>query len=128
MNISVVILTKNEEVDIEGCLASVGWSNDIWVLDSESEDKTVEIATRNGASVRVRRFDGFASQRNFGLRELPYRHEWLLILDADERVTVELRQALMRFVETASPAVAAGRIQRRDFFMNRWLRHAQISP
>lgn len=60
MSVSVLILTKNEERDLRNCLASVAWSDDVWVLDSESEDKTVDIATAWGARVRVRPFDGFA--------------------------------------------------------------------
>lgn len=128
MSVSVLILTKNEERDLRNCLASVAWSDDVWVLDSESEDKTVDIATAWGARVRVRPFDGFASQRNFGLHEFSYKYQWLLILDADERVTDVLREELLHFVKHAPETVAAGRIQRRDFFMNRWLRHAQISP
>jgi glycosyltransferase involved in cell wall biosynthesis len=85
-NVSVLILTKNEEEDLPGCLESVAWCNDVWVLDSESLDKTTDIAKAYGAHVHVRPFDGFASQRNFG------------------------------------------RLQRRDYFMRRWLKHAQISP
>lgn len=128
MNISVLILTKNEESDIRGCIEEVGWCDDIWILDSESQDKTVEIAKNCGAKIHVRGFDGFASQRNYGLHKLPYKHDWLLILDADERVTSELGIVMQGFTENAPDTVAAARIQRRDFFMKRWLRHAQISP
>jgi glycosyltransferase involved in cell wall biosynthesis len=127
-NVSVLILTKNEEADLPGCLESVAWCNDVWVLDSESHDKTADVARAYGAHVHVRPFDGFASQRNFGLHQLAFKHDWLLILDADERVTKHLAAEIHSVIKTAPPEAAAGRLQRRDYFMRRWLKHAQISP
>ena len=88
--ISVLILTRNEEKDLPGCLESVSWSDDIHVFDSFSEDRTVEIARTHGANVVQRAFDGYASQRNAALRGLPFRYEWLFMLDADERPTPAL--------------------------------------
>jgi glycosyltransferase involved in cell wall biosynthesis len=126
-NISVLILTKNEEQDIPDCLASVACSDDVHVLDSESTDTTVSIAKNAGAKVTVRPFDGYASQRNFGLK-LPFKHGWVLILDADERITPELSVEMQEFVVTAPSNVAAARIRRRDIWWGRWLKHAQISP
>ena len=79
-SISVLILTKNEQQDLPACLASVTWSDDIHVLDSESTDATVALAVDAGAIVSVRSFDGYASQRNFGLK-LPFKNDWVLILD-----------------------------------------------
>ena len=87
--ISVLILTHNEEQDLPGCLDSVAWCDDIHVLDSESMDRTAEIARQRGATVTTRRFDNYAAQRNAGMR-LPFRHAWVLVLDADERPTREL--------------------------------------
>lgn len=127
MGISVFILTKNEQQDLPGCLASVSWSDDIHVLDSESTDTTVGIAEDFGAKVTVRPFDGYASQRNFGL-QLPFQHSWILILDADERVPPALASEMGDFVSTAPQSVAAARMRRRDFWWGRWLKHAQISP
>jgi glycosyltransferase involved in cell wall biosynthesis len=91
LNYSVLILTLNEEKLLPGCLASVQGSNDIVVLDSGSTDRTVEIAKEAGARVVVRAFDTFAQQRNFAQREIAFRYPWVLHLDADERVPVELR-------------------------------------
>ena len=79
-SISVLILTKNEQQDLPACLASVTWSDDIRVLDSESTDQTVALAMDAGAIVSVRPFDGYASQRNFGLK-LPFKNDWVLILE-----------------------------------------------
>jgi glycosyltransferase involved in cell wall biosynthesis len=125
--ISVLILTKNEELDLPGCLQSVAWSDDVHVLDSQSTDQTVALAQQAGARVSVRAFDGYASQRNAGLK-LPFRHPWLLILDADERVPSALVQEMAAFIAAAPERVAAGRMRRRDIWWGTWLKHAQISP
>ena len=125
--ISVLILTKNEERDLPGCLKSVAWSDDVHVLDSLSTDATVALAQQAGAHVSSRAFDGYASQRNHGLG-LPFIHEWLLILDADERIPAALAAELTTFVQTAAQDVAAARFRRRDIWWGRWLKHAQISP
>ena len=87
--ISVLILTLNEEQDLPGCLDSVAWCDDIHVFDSGSTDRTVEIAREHGATVTVHEFESFAAQRNASM-QLPFRHEWVLVLDADERSTPEL--------------------------------------
>ena len=124
--ISVVILTLNEEQDLPGCLDAVAWCDDIQVLDSGSRDRTVEIARAHGATVTTRAFDSFAGQRNASM-QLPFRHPWVLVLDADERPTPELNAEMQRAVAAASPAVAAFRIRRRDFLWGRWLKHAQMT-
>jgi glycosyltransferase involved in cell wall biosynthesis len=126
--ISVLILTRNEELDLPGCLASVAWSDDVHVFDSESTDRTREIAEANGAHVTTRRFDNYAAQRNASLETLSFKHDWIFILDADERPTPKLAEE-MQFAVTATPdGVAAYRVRRRDFLWNTWLKHAQISP
>jgi glycosyltransferase involved in cell wall biosynthesis len=125
--ISVLILTKNEEQDLPGCLESVAWSDDIHVFDSHSSDRTIAIAQKGGARVTQRRFDGYASQRNAALNSLPFRHKWVLILDADERIP-ESTAGEMQIFAASDPAQAAARLRRRDMFMGTWLRHAQMSP
>jgi glycosyltransferase involved in cell wall biosynthesis len=126
--ISVLILTRNEERDLPGCLASVAWSDDVHVFDSLSTDRTVQIAREHGAHVAERAFDNYASQRNAALSGLPFRHPWLFILDADERIPGDLVPALQAFVQSAAPGVDAARIRRRDFLFGRWLKHCQMSP
>lgn len=126
--ISVLILTKNEEQDLPGCLESVAWSDDVHVFDSMSTDRTGEIARNAGANFVQRAFDGYSSQRNAALDGLPFKHEWIFILDADERPTPELAQEMQQAVATAVAAVGAFRLRRRDFFEGTWLKHAQISP
>jgi glycosyltransferase involved in cell wall biosynthesis len=126
--ISVLILTRNEEIDLPQCLASVAWCDDVHVFDSESTDRTREIAAAAGAHVTVRSFDGYASQRNAALTTLPFRHAWVFLLDADERPTPELAREMLAV--TANPAETIGgfRMRRRDFFAGRWLAHAQLTP
>lgn len=125
--ISVLILTKNEEQDLPGCLDSVSWCDDVHVFDSESTDGTVAIAQRRGATVNTRPFDGYARQRNAAL-QLPFRHRWVLVLDADERPTAELSSEMQRVVQTAGEEVSAYRLRRRDFLWGTWLKHAQLTP
>lgn len=127
MSISVLILTKNEQQDLPGCLESVAWSDDIFVLDSFSTDKTVEVANKYGVHVRQREFDGYASQRNFGLK-LPFKYQWILILDADERIPPQLKGEIEEFLKNPPIQVAACRFRRRDIWWGVWLKHSQISP
>jgi glycosyltransferase involved in cell wall biosynthesis len=125
--ISVLILTHNEEQDLPGCLDSVAWCDDIHILDSESTDRTAEIARQRGANVTTRPFDNYAAQRNAGM-QLPFRHPWVLVLDADERPTPELSAEMPRAIAVAPAAVAGFRIRRRDYLWGRWLKHAQLTP
>jgi glycosyltransferase involved in cell wall biosynthesis len=125
--ISVLILTKNEEQDLPGCLESVAWSDDVQVLDSESTDRTVEIARARGCTVTTRRFDGYAKQRNAGMA-LAFKHAWVLVLDADERPTPALSAEMNDAVDAAPESVSGFRMRRRDFLWGTWLKHAQMTP
>lgn len=125
--ISVLILTKNEELDLPGCLESLQWCDDVHVLDSMSTDATVSIATSFGAKVASNAFKGYASQRNFGLA-LPFKYQWVLVVDADERIPAALVSEMQSLVVGVPPTVTAGRIRRRDIWMETWLKHSQISP
>src|SRR5579883_959262 len=100
--ISVLILTKNEESDLPGCLESVSWSDDVFVFDSLSTDRTEEIARKHGVNFVQRKFDGYAKQRNAALEGLPFRYDWIFILDADERPTPALAEEMRQVVKTAS--------------------------
>jgi glycosyltransferase involved in cell wall biosynthesis len=125
--ISVLILTKNEQQDLPGCLDSVSWSDDIHVFDSDSTDRTREIAQSRGATVTIRKFDTYARQRNAAL-ELPFRYPWVLVLDADERATSALSAEAQRAILDVPAGVSAFRIRRRDFLWGTWLKHAQLTP
>lgn len=126
--ISVVILTRNEEQDLPDCLRSAAWCDDVHVLDSFSTDQTAALAAAAGARVTQRAFDGYASQRNAGLNLPSLRHPWVLFLDADERVPGPLAREMAAAVAGASTRYGAFRMRRRDHFMGRWLKHAQLSP
>jgi glycosyltransferase involved in cell wall biosynthesis len=132
--ISVLILTKNEEQDLPGCLDSVAWSDDIHVYDSGSSDGTAAIAARAGAHFFTRTtgsgqelFGGNeAAHKNWALANLPFKYSWVLHLDADERVTPELAASAVEAVRNSGDKVAF-QIQRRDFWDERWLKHVQTT-
>ena len=125
--ISVMILTRNEAANLPGCLASVAWSDDVHVLDSLSTDDTQAIATAAGARVTERAFDNWSSHQNWALANLPFKFPWVFYLDADERVTPELGDALQQ--AAAAPGdCCAFRVRRRDYFLDTWLKHVQTSP
>jgi len=126
--VSVLILTKNEKQDLPGCLASVAWCDDVHVFDSFSEDGTVEIAVDFGAKITQRIFDNWSSHQNWGLVNIDFKYNWVLYIDADERVSEELKSAVLNASMIVNDNVAY-EIQRRDFSWNGvWLKHAQISP
>lgn len=123
--ISVIVLTYNEEANIQRCLDSVSWSDDILVVDSFSEDRTVEISKRQGARVIQRPFDDFSSQRNFASEQGNLKYEWVLHLDADEVVTPELRAELLAAVLGDKDAY---RVSSKLIFCGKFLRHAGLFP
>src|SRR5271167_3227082 len=125
--ISVLILTRNEQLDLPGCLASVAWSDDIHVFDSFSTDATPEIAKAAGAQLHQRVFDDYATHRNAAL-QVAFTHPWVLLLDADERLTPGLCSEMQAAVAQAPAEIGGFRLRRRDFLFDTWLKHAQISP
>lgn len=127
MAVSVLILTLNEEINIVDCLASVAWSNDIVVLDSMSVDRTEELALNAGARVVKRKFDNWSAHQNWAVQTIDFRNPWVLYLDADERCDLSLQTEVLSRAITAAPEDAF-RIRRKDFYMGRWLRRAQLYP
>lgn len=126
--ISILILTRDEEVNLPGCLESVSWSDDIIVFDSFSTDSTVEIAKTAGARVFQRRFDDYAAQRNAALTEVQYKYPWIFMIDADERVTPELRAEIDRVLAHDDSRTTLYRIRRKDMFLGRWLKRSSGYP
>ena len=126
--ISILILTKNEQKDLPGCLESVSWSDDIVVYDSCSQDCTQDIAASAGARVVERSFDNWASHQNWGLRNINFRNPWVFYIDADERLTAEAAAEISVISNDFDPGFVAYRIRRRDFFQSRQLRYVQTSP
>jgi len=128
MDVSVLILTLNEEVNLPRCLSSLKWTNDVVVLDSGSNDRTCDIARRAGARVVHRKFDDYAKQRNFGLEDIEYKYPWILMVDADEVVSPELAREIDVVLANGASNICMYRMRRKDFFMGRWLRFSSGYP
>ena len=125
MKISVAIITLNEERNIADAIASVEWADEIVVVDSGSEDRTREIAESLGARVIVNQWPGFSDQKQFATDAAS--NDWILSLDADERVSVELRDELLTIA--ADKSTPAGyRIPRLSYDMGRPIRHGGWYP
>jgi (heptosyl)LPS beta-1,4-glucosyltransferase len=122
--ISAILLTKNEEANVADCLDTVQWADHILVLDSLSQDATVKLARDHGAEVRQRVFDNYAGQRNAALDMAS--SDWVLFVDADERVTpdlaAEVRLAVME------ERFAGWWVPRNNYMFGRWIRHAGWYP
>lgn len=126
--VSVIVLTRDEEINIDECLECLGFSDDIVVYDSLSEDRTVELA-RRFENVRVieRRFDNWSAHQNWAVQNIGFKHPWVLYIDADERVTPELAEELRSLADPECEE-SAFRMRRKDMFMGRWIRHATLYP
>jgi glycosyltransferase involved in cell wall biosynthesis len=121
-----VITTKDEEVHIARCVDSALPLGPVIVLDSESRDRTTELARQSGASVVVHPWEGYAAQKNWALSNLPIKTEWVLFLDADERLTDASRAEIS---EAVSRADADGyHIARENIVLGQRLRHAWWYP
>jgi glycosyltransferase involved in cell wall biosynthesis len=122
--VSILIPVRNEEENLPRCLASVAWADEIVVVDSQSTDRTVEIAAAHGARVVQFHFNGtWPKKKNWALENIDWRHEWVFILDADEEMPPEA-EAEFREIVTSFPAADGYWINRRFWFMGQWLRHA----
>jgi (heptosyl)LPS beta-1,4-glucosyltransferase len=121
MTLSVVVLTRNEAENIERCLKSVQWADEIVVVDAESTDGTPEIAERLGARVIVHPWEGAGAQYAFGIAQA--RSDWVLILDADEEVTAELADAIRKAIADPQNPFAGYKVRRVNYALGRWLRY-----
>ncbi len=126
--VSVMIFTLNEELNLPNCLDSLRWCDDVIVVDSFSRDATREIAERRGARFFQNEFKGFGVQRNWAMDHTRPKHDWVLIMDADERVTDELVAEMTQVLAGPVDGVGAFRIARRFHLWGRWLRHSSLYP
>lgn len=126
--ITVVILTKNEAHDLPGCLQSVAWCNDIFVLDSGSDDDTVTIATEAGAKIVYNKFESFGKQRNFALDKIQFQYQWILFLDADERVTPAFYKSMLEAIQQSDNAIAGFYCCWKMILEDVWLKHSDNFP
>lgn len=122
--VSALVLTCNEADQIEDCLHSLSWADEIFMVDSFSTDGTVEIVRSRFPHVRIDQHEyfGAGAQRNFALDRLS--HDWVFVLDADERVTPEARDEILRLLE--KPRLWAWEIRRRNFLHDRELRYGGL--
>lgn len=125
MDVSVVIITKNEASHIAAALESVSWADDVVVVDSGSSDRTVEIARRYTDRVSTRAWEGYGAQKNYatGLAA----HDWVLSLDADERVSPELVTEIEDMM-LRRPTMRGYRIPRTTRYLGRWIRSTDWYP
>lgn len=120
MKIAATIITFNEADNIREACKSVGWADEILVVDSHSTDQTRDIAARCGARVIDRDWPGFAAQKQFAVEQA--QHDWIFSLDADERVSPELRRSIDKLRDQPDEQLADGyQIARRSFYQGRWI-------
>ena len=125
MKISVCIICLNEEQNIEYCLASATWADEIIVIDAGSEDKTIEIVKSFDARLFQREWTGYVDQKNFALSKAD--GDWVLSLDADEVVSSDLREEIKLLIDGA-PEKDGYVIPRLSYYQNRWIRHSGFYP
>lgn len=127
--VAAVVLTYNEERNLPDCLASLaGWVDELFVVDSGSTDGTVDIARDALAVVAQHPFEHYGAQRNWAIDNLPITAPWTLHVDADERITPELRESIEAALRVKSGDVAGYLVSRRTIFMGRWIRHGGHYP
>jgi glycosyltransferase involved in cell wall biosynthesis len=128
-SLAVLILTGNEEKNISKCLASIApLGAKTYIVDSLSEDRTVEIARSMGATVKQRAWTTYADQFNWGLDNAGITEQWIMRMDADEEVTPELASAIREFLNNPPADVAGVYVRRRVYFMGQWIRHGGYYP
>jgi glycosyltransferase involved in cell wall biosynthesis len=124
MDISAVIITLNEEANIQACLESVAWAGQIVVVDAESTDRTREIALEYTPDVHTRKWEGYAGAKAYAISRAT--SEWVLSLDADERATPDLKREIQSL--PAEPGVEGYMVPIKPYFLGRWIRHCGWYP
>ena len=124
MGLSVVLIARDAASQLPECLASVAFADEVVLVDSASTDGTPEVAARYGARVVQKEWLGFGRQKQFAVEQA--HNDWVLCLDADERVSPELAASIVRALE--SPVAPVYRMARRNRFLGRWLRHGEGYP
>jgi glycosyltransferase involved in cell wall biosynthesis len=127
--VSVIVLTQDEQANISACLESVAWAEDVIVVDSGSRDGTIGRAKAVRSDVRVfeHPFQNFGDQRNWALDQAQPRHEWILFVDADERITPACAEEIRKAVATPGDRVGFF-LAPRNLFLGRWLKHCTFYP
>jgi len=126
MKISAIVITFNEEHNIAAALESLSWADEIVIVDSESSDRTVEIASRFTDRLFVRPWPGYSAQKNFAADQAKF--DWVFSLDADERVSPHLKNAILKVRDQPDPQAAGFETPRRTFYLGRWIKHSGWWP
>jgi glycosyltransferase involved in cell wall biosynthesis len=126
--LSVVILARNEAINIEACVRAVNWCEDVVVIDDASTDGTDRLAIAAGARVVQHPFRSFADQRNWAMEQADLRHEWVLHLDADEVVTESLQRLIEETLSATAADTVAFRMCRKTIFQGTWLKFSDGFP
>jgi glycosyltransferase involved in cell wall biosynthesis len=121
--ISAIILTKNEEKNIKDCLDSLSWCDERIVIDDESTDNTLDIAEKTGAKVYKHKLKNFSDQRNYGLEKA--RGDWLLFIDADERISAALWFEIMQHINDPIKNATGFLLKRKDIMWGKELKHGE---
>ncbi|ACK65482.1 glycosyl transferase family 2 [Rippkaea orientalis PCC 8801] len=125
--VSVLIPAKNEELNLPACLESVARADEIFMVDSQSSDRSTEIAQQYGAKVVQFEFNGrWPKKKNWSLDNLPFRNDWVLIVDCDERITPELWDEIAEVIE--DPSHNGYYLNRKVFFLGKWIRYGGKYP
>lgn len=124
--LSACVITYNEEERLAGCLKSLAWCDELVVVDSHSTDRTRDIARQLGARVIERDWPGFGPQKDFAVRAAA--HDWVLCLDADERVSAELRNAIMALRTRGFSGACGWELPRLTWYLGAWIRHGVWYP
>ena len=126
MNLSAIVITKNAAAKIKDCLASLKFADEIIVVDSGSTDKTKELSLRAGAKFFEVENIGYSHSRNTGAQEA--KGEWLLYVDADERVDEKLSRTILSIIHHPSSIIHSYKIYRKNIILGKWLRHGGWWP
>lgn len=126
ITVSACIITFNEEDRIQACIRSLDFCDEVIVVDSHSQDKTRDIAADYGARVIERDWPGFGPQKEFAIRQA--RNDWVLCLDADERIGDALRNEIVALYRAGFPGKAGWRMPRLSFYMGAWVKHGTWVP
>ena len=124
--LSVVIIVKNEEENIADCLESVKWADEIVILDSFSQDRTCEICRKYTDKIYQSKFTSFSLQKNMVLDRAG--NDWVLSIDADERVSPELKARIVSAINDDSEEFSGYFIPRKNYFFGEWVRHCDLYP
>jgi glycosyltransferase involved in cell wall biosynthesis len=128
--LSVLVPVKNEQANLVECLRRLSWAGQVVVVDSQSTDETVPLAQALGAEVYQFYYppEGWPKKKNWALERVPWRHDWVLIMDADEHMTPELAREVVEVVAGRGGSAEGYWLNRRFMFMGQWIRHCGYYP